>query len=139
MSDSSLRVLLAIVLMFHGIGHGLGILSTMGVKLTGTQSSSSAILGKFIDDKPVKIIAFCLWAVVLICFVIAGLGILGIDLPKMEWQPIAIFASLLSLLGLVLYWNAFPLLFPHKMGAIAVDVGVLICLIWLKWPAGLVK
>jgi hypothetical protein len=137
MSESTLKVLLAVVLMFHGVGHGLGILSAVGVKFTRTQSADSAVLENILGERANRIIGLCVWVIVAVCFILSGLGLLGFGLKGM-WQPLAIFASILSLLGLVFYWNAFPLLFPHKIGAIAVDTGTIVCLLWLKWPSNIV-
>lgn len=139
MSDSTLRILLAVVLIFHGIGHGLGILSTIGIKLSRTQSSDSVILRNFLGEKTIRTVAFCIWVIVILCYIYAGTGLLGLGLSEGYWQPAAIFASILSILGLIFYWNAFPLLFPHKIGAVAVDIGTIVCLVWLKWPSSLIK
>jgi hypothetical protein len=35
---------------------------------------------------------------------------------------------------LALFWNSFASLFPNKIGAIAVNIAVLVCLLWLNWP-----
>ena len=134
MSDSTLRVLLAMVLILHGIGHGLGILSTFGLKLSRTQSSHSPILNNLLGDSIANGVGLVLWVVLLVVFVVAGIGLLGYGFTA-QWQTIAIFASILSLIGLFFYWNAFPLLFPHKIGAIAADIGTIVCLVWLKWPS----
>ena len=57
------------------------------------------------------------------------------------WDPhpavVALTCHCLSdrlLMGLSLYWNAFPSLM-NKIGAIAVDVIILVALLWAHWPA----
>jgi hypothetical protein len=44
-------------------------------------------------------------------------------------------SAVISLVAILLYWNALILLFPHKIGALAVNIAVLICLLALNWPA----
>ena len=41
MPTSTLRILIAVVLMAHGIGHSLGVLPPLGVHLTETHSARS--------------------------------------------------------------------------------------------------
>ena len=35
---------------------------------------------------------------------------------------------------IALYWNALMLFFPHKVGAIGVNVAILACLLGANWP-----
>ena len=47
----------------------------------------------------------------------------------------ALAAAVVSLVAVALYWNALMLLFPHKVGALSVDITILVCLLWLNWPS----
>jgi hypothetical protein len=50
------------------------------------------------------------------------------------WRTLAIWSSVISLVAIALFWNAFVALFPNKIGAIAVDVATLVALLWASWP-----
>jgi hypothetical protein len=55
--------------------------------------------------------------------------------PHEWWRTLAIVSAVVSLVALALFWNAFIYLFPHKVGAIAVNVAVLVGLLWANWPS----
>jgi hypothetical protein len=48
---------------------------------------------------------------------------------------LATVSALISLVALLLYWNALIFFFPHKVGALAVNIATLVCLLVLNWPA----
>jgi hypothetical protein len=77
-----------------------------------------------------------LWTAGLVWFVAAAMGLAGWLLPYGWWERFALTGALVSLLTLSLYWNGLPLLFPHKIGAIVVNITVLWGVLWLHWPAG---
>ncbi len=54
--------------------------------------------------------------------------------PHDMWRPLALWSSVISLIAIFLFWNAFVTLFPNKIGAIAVDVATMMALIWASWP-----
>ena len=43
-------------------------------------------------------------------------------------------AAAFSIVTIVLFWNAFVAFFPNKVGALGVDIAVLVCLLVLNWP-----
>ncbi|MGD8398217.1 MAG: hypothetical protein PVG11_05120, partial [Anaerolineae bacterium] len=51
------------------------------------------------------------------------------------WRTLAVASSVISLVALLLYWDALIFLFPHKVGALAVNVATLVCLLVLSWPS----
>jgi hypothetical protein len=55
-------------------------------------------------------------------------------MPHDWWTTLAGVSAAVSLVTIVLYWNAFVLLFFNKVGALRVDIAVLVCLLWLNWP-----
>ena len=54
-----------------------------------------------------------------------------------SWGRLAVLGGSVSLLALVLFWNAFPFLFPNKVGVMAIDLWAIGSVLWLRWPAGL--
>jgi hypothetical protein len=134
MSTAAIRIITGIVLMGHGIGHAMGILAVLGVKLSETHSPDSWLLTDLFGNSLTNIIGLLTWLLALLGFVGAGLGLAGWLVPHNWWQTLALSAAIISLVGLFFFWNAFPFLFPNKVGVICVDIAALICVLWLHWP-----
>jgi hypothetical protein len=131
MSDSTLRVVFAIVLILHGVGHALALSAVFGVKLSETHSATSWLVTPVLGDALSRVVACLIWLSALVLFVGAGLGLGGWIVPADWWWPLALSASVLSLVGLFIFWNALPFLFPNKLGAIAVNIATLVSPRWL--------
>jgi hypothetical protein len=135
MSISTIRTLIAIVLIAHGLGHALGILAAMGITLSKNHSLYSWLLTKFTGQSVSTGIGVLVFSAVLIGFICTGLSLGGWLLPRHVWQTLGLIAAIVSLTGLCLFWNAFPFLFPNKIGVLFVDIGLLVSILWLQWPA----
>ena len=139
MPTSTLRILIAIVLIAHGIGHVLGVMPPLGVRLSETHSAHSWLFSRLLGDIGARVIGGLIWLLVLVAYIGAGLGLLGWLVPQAWWQPLAFGGAALSLVGLFLFWNAFPTPFPNNVAIIAVNVAVLLSLLWLRWPPSIVS
>lgn len=143
MSGTVLRAIIALVFAFHGVGHAMGIIPALGIiDLEGTGqgwlqnwSSRSWLLTDLLGQGASRILCAALYLLALVGFVAAALAVAGWLLPHDWWRPLAIASAGLSLVALALHWNALILLFPHKVGALAVDIATLICLLALSWPS----
>jgi len=113
--------------MAHGIGHSLPLLAAFGLKLSSHQSLQSWAFSGLIGEKPTIILAVMYWLLPLIGFVIAGLGMYDILISFNSWQQVALVSAILSSIGLVFFWNAFPFLIPNKIGVIIINVLVFYC------------
>lgn len=130
---SGWRLAIGIVLLLHGLGHALGVLALTGLQ-TDTWNGRSWLLTDRIGDTAAKSVSVVLWLVALATFVAAGLALLQLALPDDVWRPLAVTGAVASLVGLALFWNAFPVLFPNKVGALVVDVAVLVGVLLVDWP-----
>jgi hypothetical protein len=139
MSAQALRLVLAFILVFHGVGHALGILPAFGITLGKNHAAGSWLFGEATGTGGLREVGFALWSVTLLGFLAAGLSLLGWLVPQSWWQTLAIGSAMLSILTLAVFWWGLPLLFPHKVGATAVNVAVLVCLLWLRWPSVLLR
>lgn len=139
MSAQALRVLWVIVLVFHGVGHALGVLPAFGLTLSRTHAAGSWILADSSGVAGGRQVGYVLWVVTLVGSIAAGLALLGWLIPQSWWQGLAIVSAALSMMMVVFYWWGLPFMFPHKLGAIAVNVGVFVCLLWLRWPPQLLS
>jgi hypothetical protein len=119
-----IRIVIAIFLMIHGLGHGMGILPLFGKKLSETHSADSWVLGPLVGTSLSRAIGSVIWVLCMTGFLLAGLGFVGWLVPG-QWPMIAAVTSVVSLAGLALFWDAFPFWFPNKVSVIVVDVFVL--------------
>jgi len=143
MSPKTLRFLIAGVLSFHGIGHLMGVIA--GLNLLKVDASSPAwrkgwnshswLLSGLLGDVVSRVVCIVLFAAAFASAIAAALGMLDWLVPHEAWRTLAIGSAVISLVALVLYWNGLMLVFPHKVGAIGVDIATLVCLLWLSWPS----
>jgi hypothetical protein len=134
MSGTVLRALVAVVLFIHGIGHVMGILPALQVVNVKGWNSRSWLLTPLIGETAGRILSIILFVVALIGFVASALALLGWLVPHEWWRTLAVVSAVISIVTIVLFWNAFVALFPNKVGALGMDVAVLACLLVLNWP-----
>ena len=121
MSTQTLRILIAGALFVHGAGHTLGFwMPARSWLLRDTPEPTLRIIGRV------------LWVVSIIGFVAACLGFLGILVPVTWWQTLAVITAIISLLGLVLFLGSWPTF--NTIGAVGMNLAILIALLWLHWP-----
>jgi len=143
MSSTTLRAIIAAVLLFHGIGHLMGVIPALRLFEISESSASwlkgrtshSWLLSNLLGEVATRAVSIVLFLAALIGMVGAALGLLGWIVPSEYWRTLAIVSAVISLITIALYWNAFIFLFPNKVGAIGVNLAVLVCLIWADWPS----
>ena len=134
MSPETLRIILGVLFIGHGLGHIMGIMPALRLFTTEGWSSHSWLLTKPLGDTAARIISIILFLIVVLGSVGAGLALLGWLMPYAWWRLLAITSSVVSLVAITLYWNAFIALFPHKIAAIALDLATLAALLVANWP-----
>ena len=139
MSTQMLRVIVAVVLLFHGVGHALGVLPAFGLTLGRTHAAGSWLAAGANGIGRGQAIGFALWALALVGFVSAGFAVVGWLVPQSWWSVLALVSAVVSMLALVFFWWGLPLLFPHKVGAIAANLAVFVCVLWLRLPSQLLE
>jgi hypothetical protein len=132
-----IKLAIAIVLFAHGIGHTMGPLQTFKVTVVNPAWSGDSWLLTNVAGQTVTVaIGVVLWAVALVGFIAAAAVVMG-WLPEGWWAPLAIAASIASLVAIALFPSAFPIF--STIGAAIVDIGVLVAVVWLRWtPSALV-
>lgn len=129
-----LKLVVALVLVAHGVGHSMGILGAFKVAAVNPAwQGDSWILSGMAGQTATQAIGAALWALAIVGFVLLGAVVLG-WLPAAWWQPLAIGSSVVSLLGVLLFPIAFPTF--STIGATAVDVAVLAAVLWYGWAPG---
>jgi hypothetical protein len=133
-SSTTLRLIIALVLFVHGIGHLMGILPMLGLSSIESWNARSWLLTGLLGDTLTRIIGFILFSAATIGFLGATLGLMDWLVPHEWWRTLAAVSAVISLVAIALFWNAFVSFFPNKIGAIAVNVAVLIGLLIADWP-----
>lgn len=130
-----MKFAIALVLLGHGIGHSMGLLQIFKVASVNPQwNGDSWILTGPLGVTATQVIGGVVWTAAIIGFAALAGSVVG-WLPAAWFQPLAIGSSLVSLVGLLLFPVAFPTF--STIGALAVDVAVLVATIWYGWlPEG---
>jgi hypothetical protein len=121
MSTSTLRILIAGALLVHGIGHTLGF--SMPARSWLMPNAGEPVL---------RTLSRILWVLIAAGFILSCLGFLGVVVPADWWRPLAVVFALVSLLGLGLFWGTWPTF--NTIGALAMNIAVLVTQLWLRWP-----
>jgi hypothetical protein len=142
MSGTVLRAIVAFVFAFHAVGHAMGTIPALGI--VNTQGSSqgwlqnwsshSWLLTNLLGSTLSRILCVALYGAALLGFLGAALAVVGWGVPHAWWRTLAVASAVISLVALLLFWNALIFLFPHKVGALAVNLATLVCLLALNWP-----
>jgi hypothetical protein len=128
------RLLIAVVLIAHGVGHTLGLFPILSWFQAEGWSDQSWLLTPLLGEGVVRWVGVIIWVFVSCAFVVLGLALLVTATPLTWWRSLAIVAALLSLAGIILYPSAFPGQL-NIVGAVVVDLSLLVALFWLHWPA----
>ena len=137
MSDQTIKLIAAGVLLLHGLGHGgaLGALAWIRLRPgtpTGDWLAARSWLVPSLPGDTAMTLASAFWIVSLTGFVVAALSFWGIVIPGSVWRPLAVAAALVSATGIVTFFGTWPMF--NMLAALGVDVAVLVALLWLHWP-----
>jgi len=138
MSADTARGLVFGALVIHGLGHGgaLGALIWMALRPsdpTGGWQAARSWLLPALPAATATPIAGAFWIVAMLGFVVAALSFWGIGLPGEAWRSVAIGSAIVSLVGITLFFGTWPPF--NTLAALAVNIAVLVSLLWLRWPA----
>ena len=136
MSPELIKILIPLVLLLHGLGHGgaIGALIAIDRGLSGGKwLTARSWLFPNINPKAAKVIALIFWGLSLVGFVAAALSLWGILVPGELWRQLALISAFISLTGILIFWGRWPLF--NTLAAQAVNLAVIVTQVWLHWPA----
>ena len=128
-----IKLVLALVLLAHGIGHSMGPLAVFKIATINPAWQGDSWLLAGLGATASQVIGLLLWTAALVGFTLLAAVTIG-WLPPGWWAPLAIVSAIASLAGVVLFPAAFPLL--STIGAAVIDVAVLVAVVWLNWDPG---
>ena len=135
MSPELIKILIPLVLLLHGLGHGgaIGVLIAIDRGLSGGKwlSARSWLFPK-INPRAAKVIALIFWGLSLVGFVAAALSFWGILVSGDLWRQLALISAFVSFTGIIIFWGRWPLF--NTLAAQAVNLAVIVTQLWLHWP-----
>jgi hypothetical protein len=129
MSNDTLRIILALVVGAHGIGHILFLVPSLGIADWG-QSTQSWLLTNALGDTLTRLIGAAIWLLGTLGF---GVATFGIFTQTEWWRSLTVASSIVSIVGLALFW-ANPAA-SSAFFAFAFDAAVLVALLVFHWPS----
>ncbi|MCB2200364.1 hypothetical protein KQI63_13230 [bacterium] len=143
MSATLLRNLLFAGLMVHAIGQLMGVVPALGLFGAGGASGpdwlqrwsvESGVLSHALSPKANHAVGLVLYSLAFLGFLLGALALQGWGVPHAGWRTILLWASVFSMMALILYWNGLIWLFPHKIGDIAVNIFCIVAVYIAQWP-----
>ena len=135
MSDQTVKVLIAGVLLLHGLGHagvvGALIANSRGIS-TGPFRPARSWLFPSLPAPAARTLASAFWILSALGFVAAAMSFWGILVPPDMWRQIAVVFTIVSGLGILLFWGTWPTF--NMLAALGVNIAVLVTQLWLHWP-----
>ena len=126
-----LKPLIGLILIAHGIGHTMGLFPLMGWARSEFWTGNSWALTPALGDAS-KLISIPIWLATTAGFIVVGMSFLVPGLPPAAIARVALLSSIVSLVGIALFANAFAS--PASViGAAAIDLLVITSL-FLRWP-----
>jgi hypothetical protein len=120
------QIVLILALFAHAVGHILFLIPATGIAKWG-QTARSWLLTDLLGDLPARAIGASIWIVV-ICGYLYGIYLYIVGAGR--WSGILVGASVLSAIGLILFW---PKSQPAK-SALAVDLLVILIFVLVQEP-----
>jgi hypothetical protein len=135
MSAQTIKLIIAGALLLHGLGHG-GALAALFAHSRGMDTGSwlpaRSWLFPSLATRVTTTVASIFWILSLIGFVAAALSFWGVLVPGDVWRQLALTSSIVSALGIVLFFGTWPTF--NTLAALGVNVAVLVTQLWLHWP-----
>lgn len=137
MSTENLRFVIAAVLGVHGLGHGgaLGALIWLRFRpadATGGWLAAKSWLLPSLPASAATNVASAFWIVAMCGFVAAALSFVDVIVPGEAWRGLALGSSIVSLVGMALFFGTWPVF--NTVAALGVNIAVLVTQLIMRWP-----
>ena len=138
MSDQTIKLIAAGLLLVHGLGHGGALAALAWIRLrpgtpTGAWLAARSWLVPSLSGNTATTLASAFWIVAMVGFVIAAMSLYGVVFPSTVWRPLAVASAFVSIVGIVLFFGTWPMF--NTIAALGVNAAVLVAVLWLRWPS----
>jgi hypothetical protein len=125
-----LRIIVAITIFGHGIGHVVGFLgswtkSKLGFPEFAFNQSPWLLPGKVVMQSTIGKVFGVIWLMSMGAFFVAAIALVT---KQPWWSTIVVIASIMSLIAVVPWWNSITSGIMSKRSAVFVDIIVLVAL-----------
>jgi hypothetical protein len=134
MNPATIRWIVFGVLLVHGIGHSQGVMAGLSVSSTETWHGRSWLLTNVLGETASRTVGLVIYIACTVGFLAAALGVMGWLVPNDWWRTLALVFAVVSLVGLLFYWHSLAAMF-NKLGALGVNLVILVGLQLLNWPS----
>jgi hypothetical protein len=143
MNAEALRVVVALVLFLHALAHLVALGALLAI-VVGTRSPTGAVLRLWVlpraSVRSAALVGVVLWGAAAAGFLASAAAFWGLGLDPSAWRPLAVGASLISLLGLAVFAGTWPGS-PSRQRSVLntaiatlTDLTILAVLMVLRWP-----
>ena len=134
MTTKTVKLIVFIALLVHGIGHFQGVAASLGAKINNSNAGVSWLLKSW-GEGTNKTISLILFLITGILGILTALSFKGILINESTWQLMAVITALCSILCLILFPNSFAMFF-NKVGAIGVNLFIYYSIVFNgNWPS----
>ena len=134
MSEETLRLIIFLVMLLHGVGHIMGVVAALELFDVKGWSSKSWLLSGRLDANLNRVVCGVLFVIGFVGFVVTALALMDWGIPHANWRSMAVVMAVISLATIIVFWSAFVALVPNKIGALAVNGAILVAYFLLDWP-----
>ena len=135
MPAQTIKVLIAGALLLHGLGHGgaIGALVALDRGMSGGfWQPARSWLFPSLAAPTARMVATTFWVLAMIGFVAASLPFWSILVPGNASRLLALVSSIVSILGIALFFGTWPAF--NTLAALGMNIAVLVTQLWLHWP-----
>jgi hypothetical protein len=135
MSVQTIKILIAAVLLLHGLGH-VGAIAALAVVARGLPAGpwrpARSWLWPSFPPQAATAVAVVFWLLSAAGFVASAVSFWGVLIPGDLWRQLAVASSIVSIVGIALFFGIWPLF--NTLAALAVNIVVLVTQLWAHWP-----
>ena len=134
MTPKTIKSLVFVILLVHGIVHFQGVIGSLGVKFNEKSSYASWLLKGF-GQNTNRIICLVLYLAAGVFGILTALCMKDLIMASASWQDLALITAILSTLCLIIFPRSLAMFF-NKAGAIAVNLVIYYSILLNgQWPS----
>jgi hypothetical protein len=128
--NDAIKILIALTVFAHGVGHVLFLVPALGIATWAGQTGDSWLLTGTFGPTMTRAIAAIVWAAAIVLFV--G-GVAGFLTGAEWWRAVTLAGAVVSAVGIAAMWGGIAM--SSALFALGFDAVIVVALVWAHWPA----